>query len=103
MGREWLYDLLESSGRHCCCAYHSLHRHQKYPFRAVIKFFAVSQFSKGRCFPNPIAGRKLKEKTKMPVSIQIPLEVFGYGFIISFFMAALIKALMFIIKKVTKS
>jgi hypothetical protein len=39
----------------------------------------------------------------MPVSVQIPLEVFGYGFIISFFMAALIKALMFIIKKVTKS
>ena len=39
----------------------------------------------------------------MSASIQIPLEVFGYGFIISFFMAALIKALMFIIKKVTKS
>ncbi len=39
----------------------------------------------------------------MSASVQIPLEVFGYGFVIAFFMAAMIKALMFVIKKFTKS
>lgn len=38
----------------------------------------------------------------MPTSLLIPLEVFGYGCVVAFFMAVLIKVLMHLITKFTK-
>jgi hypothetical protein len=39
----------------------------------------------------------------MPTAILIPLEVFGFGFIISMMMAVMIKSLMVLIKRITKN
>jgi len=39
----------------------------------------------------------------MPSSILIPLEVYGYGCVIAFFMAGLIKVLMYCITKFSKN
>ncbi len=38
----------------------------------------------------------------MPTVISVPLQVFGYGFVISIFIAILIKVLMFLITRTSR-